>query len=161
MTEIIKSIFGTSNIKIILIMFMLYSYIGATTEHISYFKSPIKKVLMNPIITGFPLYGIGAFMILIFKSILIRYTDNILIRFLTYATISTIIEYIVGKYIININTKNNEGLDNTLIKSWNYSNEPFNYKGIITLKHFIKWGIFGVCLDILHPKILKVFNDTY
>lgn len=133
-----------------IIPFMIYSYLGASLEHISYYISKENKKLLNPIITGFPLYGIGAYCVILINNILQKYNLNSLTRFLIYAILLTLIEYIVGKYVGA--GKKNENGD---IDAWDYTDQRFNYRGIISLKHFIAWGILGLCVEYIHPKIIK------
>lgn len=88
---------------------MIYSTIGAILEHVSYFIiSHKKKLVANPILEGFPMYGIGGLFLvwlngLIFGGQTHKNTglfptensvpnDNILIQFLISAIALTIIE---------------------------------------------------------------------
>lgn len=68
--------------KNFIISFMVYSYFGATLEHLSYFFSKNKKTLSNPIITGFPLYGIGAYCVILLNQAFNKYDLNLFTRFL-------------------------------------------------------------------------------
>ena len=43
------------NFWVYLILFMVYSVGGSILEHIAYFVSPKKKMINNPILTGFPI----------------------------------------------------------------------------------------------------------
>ena len=82
-----------------LIAFLIYSYIGANLEHISYFIESFSnnykpKILANPVITGFPLYGFGAYLLIIVNKILP--IKNMLIKFIINGFILSTIEYLVG-----------------------------------------------------------------
>ena len=131
-----------------IIAFLIYSYLGASFEHINYFFSNSKKALSNPIITGFPLYGLGAYSIIITNNYLSN--TNIFLKILIFALVLSIIELITGLYV-------GAGITNStgIISSWDYSNEPYNYKGIIDIKHFIIWGLLGVIITYIHPIIIK------
>lgn len=139
------------------IAFMIYTYIGATLEHLSYAAqlviSPNRppKALANPIITGFPLYGIVAFLMIMLSDYLKRMDiTNPIIKFLIYGTCVTIVEYFVG-----VSQGAGKGsVQNGHINAWDYSAEPFNYKGIISLRHFISWGILCLLLEKVHPIIM-------
>ncbi len=44
---------------------------------------------------------------------------------------------------------------NGTVDSWDYSNEPFNINGIVSLRHFISWGVLGLLLEWFHPKLVE------
>jgi len=136
-----------------IIAFCIYSYLGATFEHLSYYfgKGP-KKELANPIITGFPLYGIGAFLVVGLNEMLKRmgHDDNILIQFAVFATGLSVLEYIVGVYV----GAGKNSYRNGMVKSWDYSDEFMNIDGKISLKHFIYWGIIGLIVIKIHYKLM-------
>jgi uncharacterized membrane protein len=133
----------------LIIIFLIYTFFGAVFEHISYyignkFMNTKPKSLSNPIITGFPLYGlVGLLIYYIYKKYL--QNTNKFTLFLIFGFIITIIEYIVGKYIVGA------GINGDKISSWNYHKEPFNYEGIISLRHFITWGILGLIIIKVQP----------
>lgn len=140
-----------------LIIFLIYSWIGASFEHTSYYFDGSKKSLDNPVITGFPLYGIGAFVILYLDYLLKKHElQNIVIRFLLFATVITIIEFVVGIAVgagPTSYTQDKNG--DIMVSAWNYSSEYPNYLGIISLKHFALWGIASIGLVTIHPYIYK------
>jgi uncharacterized membrane protein len=143
-----------------IILFMIYSYGGATIEHLSYFfENKTPKALANPIITGFPIYGIGAYMIIWLNNILekIGYR-NIIVKIMMFAIVLTLFEYLIGLYV-GAGPKSHS---NGMISSWDYSDQPYNIKGIISLKHFIAWGLLGLILIWLHPQLKhKIRNGIY
>lgn len=136
-----------------LIAFMIYSYLGATLEHLSYslFKSKISKpkALANAIITGFPLYGSGAFLIVYLNNYLTNVT--LPIKFLIFSFILSSLEYIAGVYTGAGKTS----YENGMVKAWDYSDEKYNIDGKISLRHFISWGILGLLVTQIHPKIMS------
>ncbi len=120
--------------------FMVYSYLGATLEHIRYFFSHERKTLANPIITGFPLYGVGAFIVIgVHSKLQLGFVGS----FILYACLLTLLEYLVGKYITNAGTVSADGL----VDSWNYNGS------IISPFHFIAWGLLGTLVTYIHPKL--------
>lgn len=134
---------------IIVIIFLIYTFFGAIFEHISYyvgnnFFKTKQKTLSNPIITGFPLYGLGGLLIYYFYDRYFR-EYNPIVLFLIFGSILSIFEYWIGKFIVNA------GKSNSVVDSWDYSNEPFNYEGIISLRHFITWGILSLVVIKIHP----------
>lgn len=135
------------------LLFLIYSYLGATLEHLSYFFGNDKpKALTNPIITGFPLYGTGALIILL----LAEKMQNVhwSLQFLVYGFVMSLFEYIIGK-IVGAGEKSYK---NGMVWSWDYSNEKYNYEGIISLRHFVCWGILGLILTKINPYILKIIR---
>lgn len=136
------------------IAFLIYSYLGATIEHISYYigsfnNDYIPKSLGNPIITGFPLYGIGAYLVILAHSQIKQ--SNILIQFLIYGLVLSILEYLIGMYV----GAGPNSYDNEMISAWDYSEEKYNIGGKISLRHFVSWGILGTILTKIHPVILN------
>ena len=114
-------------------------------EHIMYYFSDEEKILNNPIITGFPIYGIGGLIVLYLNYYL--KTNNIIIIFLLSAILLTLAELISG-YIVKAGKLGENRKDGKII-SWDYSKNFLNYKGIIDLKHFIGFGILGTII-VLH-----------
>jgi len=118
-----------------------------------------KKTLENPIMTGFPLYGLGGLLIYyIYNKYLQEY--HWIILFLIFGSMISLIEYIVGKYIVDAGKNSFEPTlygkyNGDIVKSWNYSDEPFNYQGIISLRHFISWGILGLIIIKIQPILEK------
>ncbi len=145
--------------KQIVIIFLIFTFFGAVFEHISYyigvkFFNSSPKLLSNPIITGFPLYGLCGLLIYYLYNKFFKDYNYILIFFI-YATLLTTIEYIVG---INVGAGKTTNIG---INSWDYSNQPFNYKGIISLKHFILWGISSLIVIKIYPILynkIKLMN---
>src|SRR5271170_5488550 len=133
-----------------IIAFFVYSYLGASVEHINYNLLPHTKVkaLTNPIITGFPLYGIGVFLLLGLHHYVNDY--SLIIQFFTYAIILSLLEFIVGMIVGAGKTS----YENHMVSSWNYSKNKFNFMGLISLKHFILWGVVGLIIVKIHPKIM-------
>lgn len=135
-----------------IIAFFIYSYLGASIEHINYYFSHTTKALANPIITGFPLYGFGAFMIILINDLFTQYgIENLLIKFITFAILLSLLEYVVGIYV----GAGQNSYKGTMVDSWDYSHEPYNLDGIISLKHAVLWGFAGLVLIYIHPKIMQ------
>ncbi len=143
--------------KIILIIFLIYTFFGAIFEHLSYyigkqlFQSK-EKYLSNPIITGFPLYGLGGLLIYYLYDNYFRSYSSFTL-FFVFGFILSSLEYLVGKYIVDAGKTNNG------ITSWDYTNEPFNYEGIISLRHFIMWGIISLVVIKIQPILQKKLQN--
>jgi uncharacterized membrane protein len=125
--------------------FIFYSFIGWVVE-VS-FQTIKKKVFIN---RGFlngpwcPVYGFGMALIIILLSPIKK---NIFFLFMGAFILTTILEYITGFVLEKIFSK----------KWWDYSKEPLNIKGYISLYFSLRWGI-GVVLvmNLIHP-LLEFF----
>lgn len=135
------------------IVFFIYSYLGATFEHLSYRFSDSHKILANPIITGFPIYGLAALMFHWLAKVLnITSVSGI---FALTATTGTLVEYIIGYYVGAGKYSGKSYNVNTPVESWDYRGESYNMDGVISLRHFITWGLLGTMSVRLTPWLLK------
>lgn len=137
--------------KILLILFLIYSFFGAIFEHLSYFIGKQlfyskEKYLSNPILTGFPIYGLGGLLIYYLYNNYFRSYSTVSLFFI-FATILSSLEYFVGKYIVDAGKATNG------ITSWDYTNELFNYQDIISLRHFIMWGLISLVVIKIQPML--------
>lgn len=119
-----------------LFIFSMFSTLGWLLE-LTY-KSITNKEIINPgILTGCSvvIYGFGTVLLDIICNILSNIKSNYrLILILIVSTILlTLLELIAGKILIK---KFN-------VVSWDYSNQKFNYKGIICLKFSFIWFILA------------------
>lgn len=132
----------------ILFYIIVYSVAGWILE--SVYKTIVEKRFVNSgFLTGpvCPIYGIGAFIMLISLGFL---KDNILPLFIVAFIILSIWEYMVG-FILEKLFK---------AKYWDYSHLRFNYKGRICLKNSIYWGILGVFfIQLIHPFVDNLINS--
>ena len=120
-----------------LFLFSIFSIIGWILE--ATYKSITNKNIINPgLLIGFsvPLYGIGGVFLYILCSVLIKINSHykLIIIFMISTLVLTLLEYIIGKVILN---KYN-------IKFWDYSNLKLNYKGIICLFFSFVWGVLSL-----------------
>ena len=120
-----------------LFLFSIFSIIGWILE--ATYKSITNKNIINPgLLIGFsvPLYGFGGVFLYILCLLLNNINSNykIIIIFITSTLILTLLEYIIGKII----------LDKYNIKFWDYSNLKLNYKGIVCLYFSFIWGILSL-----------------
>lgn len=127
---------------IIVSYFVIYSFFGWLLE--SLYKSFYEKKFIN---SGFlagpfcPIYGYGA---LIMYLLLNRFSNNLILLFISAFIVLSIFEYFVGVIL--------EALFNT--KYWDYSNYKFNIKGRVCLLNSMYWGILGVIfIKLIHPAI--------
>ncbi len=127
--------------------FVIYSIIGWSIEVI--FAAAKYRELVN---RGFlngpycPIYGFGMIFVILSLGSL---TDNIIILFIASALLTTVLEAVVGIVLNKIFNKT----------WWDYSSEPFNFKGYICLRASLTWGICCVIvLKYIHPYIAKLVN---
>ena len=99
-----------------------------------------------------PIYGFGL-VLLYHISICEKYIDNqngiikTIIILAAIAAAMTLIEFIAGEIFIV----------RRHIKLWDYSDNRFNYKGIICLRYSFCWALIGALYYyFLHPRVLAV-----
>lgn len=118
------------SLSMIVSLFFLYSFLGWMVE--SFYMSFCNKQLTN---RGFihgpfcPVYGFGA--LLIYNS-LYHFGDDYVALYFIGALLATTIEFLTAKLMIKIFG----------YVWWDYSNKPFNYKGILCMESTMAWGIY-------------------
>ena len=131
-----KIIFGY-DIYHVLLWFLTYSILGWCVESI--YMSICNKKLTN---RGFsrgplcPIYGVGALTV---YFVLSPYSHNRVLLFFLGAILATTIEWITA------------GIMNRIFGEvwWDYTDKPFNYKGILCLESTIAWGLYTVILFVV------------
>lgn len=125
-----------------LMFFYIYCVVGWIFE--STYVSLLQKRFVN---RGFlripmlPLYGSGAIMML-WVSIPVR--ENLVLTFFAGMIGATILEYVVGISMEAI----------FKVKYWDYSNQKFNFQGVICLSSSIAWGVLTILLTrVIHKPI--------
>ena len=121
-------------------------------------KSNTSRRWVNP---GFlvgpylPLYGVGLCGLYLLASLedtaLIQEVTvgSKMILFFVMAVVMTLVEYIAGVIFI-------KGMH---VQLWDYSNEKFNFQGIICLRFSIYWALLGALYYFLiHPRILEALE---
>jgi len=124
--------------------FVIYSLMGWIGEVI--FAAIRYRQLVN---RGFlngpycPIYGVGVLLVIICLSFL---KENVFILFLGSVILTTSLEAIVGITLSRVFKK----------KWWDYSKEPFNFKGYICLSASLAWGAACVMvIKLIHPLMEK------
>ena len=133
------------------IMFLIFGYLAAMIENASYIFSKGDKLVSNVMVTGFPIFSIGAFSIIGVNRWLKPLTKNWIVHFLAYGSVATLIELVAG---LLVNAGPDSANENGAHTTWDYSNQKFNYKGIISLKHFVAWGLLGIVAVKLYDWLL-------
>lgn len=128
-----------------ILFFFLYCLVGWLWE--SGYVSVRKKRLVN---RGFlhlpllPLYGSGAVLILF---VTLPFRESLILTYLLGALAATVLEMVVGL-----------GMEAIFkVKYWNYSNQKWNYKGVICLSSSLFWGLLSVLLvHVAHRPLEKM-----
>lgn len=117
-----------------LLYFFIYCFIGWCFEstYVSLKKRRFvnRGFLMGPFL---PIYGSGAVMMLVVSS---PFQDNVISTYFAGMIGATALEYITGVVM--------EALFK--VRYWDYSNQPFNFRGYICLSSSLAWGAFTVLL---------------
>lgn len=141
-----KMILGNDMYHIVL-WFLTYSILGWLVESI--YMSICNRKLTN---RGFsrgpicPIYGVGALTVYLLLS---PYSHNRVLLFLLGAVLATTIEWITARIM--------EKLFGEIW--WDYTDKPFNYKGILCLESTLAWGLYTVLLfGVLHGFVVRIVN---
>ncbi len=125
-----------------LLFFYIYCFIGWVFE--TTYVSIKKKRFVN---RGFlrapllPIYGTGA-IVMLWATMPVK--DSLILTWLVGAVSATVLEYVVGICM--------EALFK--VKYWDYSNQKFNFQGIICLSSTIAWGFLTLLLTrVIHRPI--------
>jgi len=136
-----------------LLLFFIYCFLGWIWE--SCYVSLQKREWVNrgflygPIL---PIYGFGAIVVL---WLTLHFRNNLLQIYIFGMIGATILEYITGDVMEQL----------FHMRYWDYSDQPFNLNGHISLFTSLGWGLFSVLLvEIIHPPIehylLQIPNIT-
>ena len=129
--------------------FVIYSFLGWVVE-VS-FQTIKKKAFINRGFLNGPycsIYGIGmSFIIFIFSPF-----DNLILLFLGSIILTSLLEYITGYLLEKVFNE----------KWWDYSKEPFNIHGYISLFFSIRWGV-GIVFTVffIHHFVLFIVNHSH
>ena len=157
-----------ANFWVYFIIFWVYSLGGSIVEHVAYFLGNKRKAITNPILTGFPIYGLGAYFVIYINRAMKQAMDpegddpdkqpNPVIEFLLYAFALTAIEYATG---ILLKAGKTSYVECGFIHGWDYSKDAYNLDGIVKLQNFIAFGVFGLLVTRIHPHLVKQVNKIF
>lgn len=125
-----------------LFFFYLYCFFGWCFES-TYVSLKSRKLVNRGFMRGpfLPLYGSGAIMMLVVSA---PFQDNLLLTYIAGVIGATALEYITGVMM--------EALFK--VRYWDYSNQPFNYKGHICLSSSVAWGFLTMLMTrVIHKPI--------
>ncbi len=125
-----------------LMFFYIYCFIGWVFE--TAYVSVKKRRFVN---RGFlrapllPIYGTGA-IVMLWVTLPVR--DSLILTYLAGAAGATLLEYVVGISMEAI----------FKVKYWDYSNQPFNFQGVICLSSTAAWGFLTLFLTrVIHKPV--------
>ncbi|MBO4396367.1 MAG: putative ABC transporter permease [Eubacterium sp.] len=128
------NLFTPNDAVIAIAMFFIFSFLGWCMEstYISWMnkKWTNRGLMKSPLC---PIYGFGEF---IGYRLMLLLPQNYFLIFFLGMTFCTLFELLVAKYMI---WKSGYVL-------WDYTNRPFNYKGILCLESSIAWGVIAVAI---------------
>lgn len=139
-------LFGT-DIYHIVSWFWIYSILGWLVESI-YMSICFKKITNRGIIKGpiCPIYGFGA----LFVYFTLRPLEgHYVLLYVIGAVLATAVEYVVARLMIRY----------TGCVWWDYSQKPFNYKGILCLESTLAWGLYTILMFGFLHKVVMAFTD--
>ena len=143
-----RGILGTDLYHIVQ-WFLIYSMLGWLVESI--YMSVCNRKLTN---RGFmrgpmcPIYGVGALTV---YFLLCPVCHNIFLLYFSGARVATSLEYVTAKIMLRIFGE----------VWWDYSQKPFNYKGILCLESTIAWGFYTLGLFLFLHKGVEYIVNSY
>ncbi len=143
-----RGILGTDLYHIVQ-WFLIYSMLGWLVESI--YMSVCNRKLTN---RGFmrgpmcPIYGVGALTV---YFLLRPVCHNIFLLYFPGALVATSLEYVTAKIMLRIFGE----------VWWDYSQKPFNYKGILCLESTIAWGFYTLGLFLFLHKGVEYIVNSY
>jgi uncharacterized membrane protein len=131
------------NIHTIITLFAIYSFAGWVIE-VVYRSANQKKFVNAGLLYGpfIPIYGVGAFMILLLENLFSSY--GLIIKLALYGIALTIVEYAAGVLIEKI----------FHVQLWDYTKNRFNLHGKVCLLYTGMWtGLAVVFVAVIHPAV--------
>lgn len=125
--------------------FLIYSILGWVVESV-YMSICNRKLTNRGYIRGpiCPIYGFGGIVVHItLKSL----SNNIPYLFIAGSILATTLEFITAKIMVKLFG----------CVWWDYSNKPFNYKGIICLESSAAWGLYTIIEVLVLKKMVFLF----
>ncbi len=141
-------LFGT-DIYHIASWFWVYSILGWLAESI-YMSICNKKITNRGFIRGpiCPIYGFGALTVYFTLRPL---EGNYIALYIAGMVLATAVEFLAAKLMIRYMG----GV------WWDYTDKPFNYKGILCLESCLGWGLYTVLMFGILQKLIVGFVDSY
>lgn len=134
-----------NDIRILFLLFTLYSFLGWAAESI-YCSIPAGKPINRGFLTGpfCPIYGAGAMLVV---GALTSFRENVVLLFVAGALLTSVVEYLTGWLL--------EVLFHT--KYWDYSDHRFQLQGRVCLKNSLMFGVMSVAaVTCFQPFLLSL-----
>lgn len=143
-----KTMLGTDFYHIIQ-WFLIYSILGWIVESI-YMSICNRKLTNRGFVRGpiCPIYGVGALTV---YFLLQPICHNVYMLYFLGCVIPTLLEYFTALLMLKIFGE----------VWWDYSEKPFNYKGILCLESTIAWGFYTLGLFLFLQKGVEYIVDSY
>lgn len=130
-----------------IIIFLIAAFVGWVYEIIFYYFADgaftNRGVLYGP---WLPIYGIGAVLILFFKSL----KKHPIVLFLSLMVITGVVEYIGGYVLLHM----------FCLRLWDYTGLFLNLDGFICLRSLLTFAVGGmVLLYFIEPKITQLLSS--
>lgn len=128
-----------------ILLFFIYGFFGWIFETI-YVSVCRRKFINRGFLRGpiLPIYASGAMIMLIAS---IPFTGNLVATYFAGMVAATILELFVGLAMESI----------FKVKYWDYSNQKFQYKGVICLSSSIAWGFLTLFLtEVIHKPVERI-----
>ncbi len=150
------------NIWVYITLIFFYSALGGMLESTLYFFSDKKKYIGHPIFPGFPIYAVGAY-IVVFLHRAFAYKLPFIAEFALYGAVLCAIEYIIGKIGKAGPKSYMEGHDGKkdVVEAWDYTDQTVNIQGIIDIRHFITYGLLSIIVTRVHPLLVDRINRMF
>lgn len=129
--------------------FLIYSILGWAVESI-YMSLCNRKLTNRGFVRGpfCPIYGVGALSV---YFLLRPICHNVYLLYFMGAFVATALEYITARIMIRIFGE----------VWWDYTEKPFNYKGILCLESTVAWGFYTLGLFFFLQKGVERIVDSY
>lgn len=144
------SIYGTgTDLYHIVQWFFIYSILGWVVET-TYMSICERRFVNRGFIFGpiCPIYGFGA---LGAYYLLKPFAGNYVLLYVLGSILATTFEFLVARLMIHIFGQ----------AWWDYTEKPYNYKGLICLESSIAWGMYTVILFAFLQRGVMFLTDLY
>lgn len=143
-----RAMLGT-DIYHIIQWFLIYSVLGWIVESI-YMSFCNRKLTNRGFVRGpiCPIYGVGALTV---YFLLRPVCHNVYLLYFFGCAVPTLLEYFTARLMLKIFGE----------VWWDYSEKPFNYKGILCLESTVAWGFYTLGLFLFLHKVVERIVDSY
>ena len=129
--------------------FLIYSILGWIVESI-YMSVCNKKLTNRGFVKGpiCPIYGVGALTV---YFLLRPFSGDYFLLYVLGCAIPTALEYLTAQLMLSVFGE----------VWWDYSEKPYNYKGILCLESSIVWGFYTVLLFVFLQRGVEAIVNSY